>query len=323
MDLIYCDKNKIDIGVMKDFSFDLAFGSGENDFELETSSENDVCEEDYFVYIEGTEYGGIIDKMEVLTGSKTLRYKGRTWHGILNSKIIVPDEPNQRKDYYVVSGEANTVLATLITRLSLGSLFRASSASSGITISNYQFSRYVPGYDGIVAMLTSVNAKLHIEFSGGYVNISAVPVVDYSNEELDDDHVNFNILKTFNPVNHLICLGKGELSSRTLLHLYCDASGNISTSQTFTGIDEVVDVYNYPNVESSAELDREGRKKLKELNASDKIDVNLDDAYEFDIGDTIHAEVVRPSLSVVRRVTKKIVKINKDQITINYNVGEV
>ena len=322
MDLIYCDKNKVDIGVMKDFSFDLAFGSGENDFELETSSENDVCEEDYFVYIEGTEYGGIIDKIEVITESKTLKYKGRTWHGILNSKVIRPDEASHQA-YYTVSGEANAVLRSLISHLELGSLFEGSAAASGITISNYQFPRYVYGYDGIVAMLATVNAKLHIEFKSGHVEISAMAMVDYSNDELDDDHIAFDIEKTFNPVNHLICLGQGDLAARTIKDLYCDANGNISTTQTFTGIDEVAEVYDYPNVESETELINAGTKKLKELNSSDKIDVDLDDTYEFDIGDMIYAEVVRPSLSVVRRVTKKIVKINKDQITINYNVGEV
>ena len=49
MDLIYADKNKIDVGVMKDFSLDLAYGSGENDFELSVSAENNVCTEDYLL----------------------------------------------------------------------------------------------------------------------------------------------------------------------------------------------------------------------------------------------------------------------------------
>lgn len=34
MDLIYATDEKIDIGIMQDFTFDLAFGSDENDFEL-------------------------------------------------------------------------------------------------------------------------------------------------------------------------------------------------------------------------------------------------------------------------------------------------
>ena len=40
MDLIYATDEKIDIGVMRDYTFDLAFGSDENDFELTTNINN-------------------------------------------------------------------------------------------------------------------------------------------------------------------------------------------------------------------------------------------------------------------------------------------
>ena len=44
MDLIYMDDKKRDIGVMKNFTLDLAFGEDENNFELSTVMENNVCE---------------------------------------------------------------------------------------------------------------------------------------------------------------------------------------------------------------------------------------------------------------------------------------
>ena len=320
MDLIYTNKNKIDIGVLKDYAFDLAFGSDENDFQLSVDAGNNVCEEDYLVYIEGTEYGGIIDAIEVKTDKKEIKYKGRTWHGILNSKII---QPSSGYDYYTVSGDLNTIIGTVLSRLTLTGLFSAKSTSSGITVSNYSFKRYVGGYDGLVALLASAGAKLHMEYlSTGVVELSAVAIHNYSDDELDSDHINFQIKKMYNPVNHLICLGRGELRNRTVIHLYCDASGNISTTQTFTGMEEYADVYDYPNVESSTELRKEGEKKLRELNSSDKIDVNLDDTYEFDIGDILSAVDETTGISVTMTVTKKIVKINKDIITVNYKVGE-
>ena len=34
MDLIYADENRIDLGVLQDYKFDLAYGESENDFEL-------------------------------------------------------------------------------------------------------------------------------------------------------------------------------------------------------------------------------------------------------------------------------------------------
>jgi len=319
MDLIYTDKNKIDVGVMKDYSFDLAFGEDENNFQLSITSDNNVCEEDGLVYIEGTEYGGIIDAVEVYTAEKTINYKGRTWHGILNTKIIQPDSGAA---YYTVSGDANTILGTLITRLGLNGLFAASSASSGLTISSYSFKRYTGGYDGIIDMLQTVGAKLHIEWLNGVVQLSAVAAVDYGEDDLSSDHIALHIQKTYNPVNHLICLGQGELAQRTVVHLYCDANGNISTTQTFTGMEEVANVFDFPNAESAEELQKEGKKKLKELNNSDEIEVSLDDAYEFDVGDKITADDAITGITVSSRVLKKIVTIDRNQFLINYKVGE-
>ncbi len=81
MDLIYMDDKKRDIGVMKNFTLDLAFGEDENNFELSTVMENNVCESGFYIYAEGTDYGGIIDQIKVNTSSNSLKYIGRTWHG--------------------------------------------------------------------------------------------------------------------------------------------------------------------------------------------------------------------------------------------------
>lgn len=319
MDLIYMNKTKTDVGILQDYSFDLAFGKDENDFELTVSDNYNVCSEDYFLYIEDTEYGGIVDTIYVDSSQHEIKYKGRTWHGVLNSKVIQPDAG---QNYYKVSGDVNTVISGLISRLTLSSLFRVTAGASGFVVSNYQFKRYVLGYDGICDMLSSVGAKLKVAFNDGYVELEAVAIHDYNDDELDSDHISLKIEKTYNPVNHLICLGQGELSARTVIHLYCDANGNISTTQSITGLDEVVAVYDYPNVESADDLNTEGRKKLKELNGSDKIDVDLDDEYEFDIGDIIHAEDIITGILVARRVIKKIITIKSGIVNVNYKVGE-
>lgn len=208
MDLIFATDEKIDIGVMQDFTFDLAFGSDENDFELTTDIGNHVCRAGYFIYIENTEYGGIINRIKVQTDSNTLIYKGRTWHGILASRILEPDAGD---DYLVCSGEANEVMGMLIERMNLSELFRANVSDSGLTISNYKMNRYVDGYEGIRKMLSSVNAKLKIYFREGFVTLSAETLVDYSqDEEFDSSQVNFSVEKDYKPVNHMICLGQGN-----------------------------------------------------------------------------------------------------------------
>ena len=119
MDLIYADIVNgivIDRGVLTNYSYDLSYGVNDNDFQLMLSIKGTRLKEDQLVYIPGTEYGGIIDSIKVDTATQMLTYSGRTWHGILESKILYP-EPG--KDYMYVCGEANSVLATLLERMNI------------------------------------------------------------------------------------------------------------------------------------------------------------------------------------------------------------
>lgn len=320
MDLIYTDENREDLGILFDYSFDLAFGSSENDFELKTSTSNHILKQGYYIYIEGTEYGGVVDNIKVKTESKELIYGGRTYHGILESKII---EPDANADYLKVSGEANKLLGQLIQRLALTDLFKASTDISDFTISNYQFNRYVAGYTGIKQMLNSVGAKLHITFEDGYVVLSALPIVDYSkDDEFDTDQIKFDIEKYYRPINHLICLGKGELADRQIIHLYADAEGNISKTQTQFGLNERTEVYDYSSVESIEELESSGIEKFKELQNDGKVQMQLNAAQEYDIDDIVGAREFITGITMSKPIVKKIVTINKGIIKIENKVGE-
>ena len=199
MDLIYTDKNRVDIGVLSAYAFDLSFGASENDFEITLNANNDVLVDGAFIYIEGTEYGGIVDKKKASTNGETIINGGRTWHGVLNSKVI---EPDTGKNYYSISGDANSAIAVLIERLGLADLFVAAENESGINISDYQFKRYCKGYDGIRDMLSSVNAKLKIEWVDRAVVLSAVPKVDYTKYPIDGDIATLTVESHRNKVNH-------------------------------------------------------------------------------------------------------------------------
>ena len=180
---------------------------------------------------------------------------GRTWHGILNSKIL---EPDANMDYLTVTGDANTVLNTLVNRMGLSSLFKVPNNPSVINI-NYKMNRYIEGYTGICKMLKAHNAKLSIAFNNGYIELSAVRLVDYSqDEQFDTDQFDFTIQKNSNHINHVICLGKGELADREVIHVYADAQGNISTTQSLTGLKEITAIYDNSNAESSEELKQGG-----------------------------------------------------------------
>ncbi len=319
MDLIYADDKKIDIGVMKDFTFDLAFGSDENDFELKTTTSNHVCRSGYFLYIENTEYGGIIDRIKVQTDSDTLIYKGRTWHGILASKIFEPDAGN---DHLVCSGEANELIGALILRVGLSDIFKASHDDSGLKVKNYTMNRYINGYEGIRKMLSSANGKLKIDFQNGGVVLSAVPLIDYSkDEEFDSSQINFNVEKNYRPVNHMICLGQGELKERTVIHLYADAQGDISYVQSIFGLDEITETYENVNSESAEELEKGGRSALRESWGSDKLEIDIDSIRSYDIGDIVGARENITGIFIARPITKKIVTIKNDAVTVSHKVG--
>jgi hypothetical protein len=323
MDLIYTNRSREDVGVLHNYEFDLAFGSDENNFECIVGRNDHHCVFGSYLYIEGTEYGGIIDSVESKGGTQEVVYCGRTWHGILNSKVL---EPDSGEDYLICNGEANAVIASLLDRMGLSGLFEASPEDSGLAISNYKMNRYISGYDGILKMLKAVDGKLRFCVQNGHVLLSVVPIVDYTQDELDSDIISLDVKQTANTVNHLICLGKGDLADRLVVHLYADEDGNISQTQTFSGIDEYVAVFDYPNAEDEEDLVANGIERLKELMQQDdlSVDVNeVDDPY--DIGDLVGAVDYITGVQIIVPVNKKIVTIRNGIVTINIqtDIGNV
>ena len=320
MDLIYTDARMKDLGSLQDFKMDLAFGIDENNFELSVSSGNHVCESGSVVYIEGTEYGGIVEGIRVETSMKKIVYMGSTWHGLLESKII---EPDAGKDYLVLSGDANFVLAALINRMGLSELFAAKNEPSGIEIKNYSMNRYIEGYSGIKKMLATANGKLKVTYQEGKVLLYAEKLMDYSqDDEFDSDQIEFVLEKKFRPINHLICLGKGELKDRTVIHLYTDANGNISHTQSLFGMKERTSTFDNANAESAEELEKGGIERLQEEWNEGKLQLDLDSTKSFDIGDIVGAKDLVTGTTMQKPIAKKIVTIDKNTIKITHKVGE-
>lgn len=265
MDLIYADENRIDQGVMDAYELDMAYGSDENNFTCTIDRGSHCCTEGFFLYVEGEEYGGIVDKVKVNTEKDEITYSGRTWHGILEKKIICPEDG---QDYAVFDGEANKVLQTIIDRIDLGDLFEASTEDTGIQIQAFQMDRYIDAYTGICKMLKDADAKLNIIWKNKKAVLSAQLRQDYSqDEEFNTAQVDFTIEKNYRPVNHIICLGQGDLKNRAVIHLFCDENGGIqpyatkdiplqdsdyilgTSRKVMDGEDEVVEILDYPNAE--------------------------------------------------------------------------
>ena len=319
MDLIYAKPDKSEVGVLVDCTLDLAYGLDENEFELTVDVSNDSCGEGYLVYMDKTEYGGVVDSRRLDTEAEKVKYKGRTWHGILERKIIMPDAG---KDYLDVSGDANDVLWLLVQKFGLTGVFERVSKSSGIAIT-HRFDRYVEGYTAIREMLSDNSAKLKLAINRptGKVRIWAERAVDWSsNEPIDSDQCDFVADQKWRPVNHLVCLGEGNLKDRVVVHLFADKSGNVSQKQTLFGIDEVVEVYDYNNADRE-KLIEDGTKRLKEYQEASEIEVSLDTERTYDIGDVVTATDPKTNSTATTVVSKKIVKIEGDTVSVDYEVG--
>lgn len=321
--LIYTDANRIDQGVLSNATLDLEYGGDESDqantFEVSIDRNSKIRLEDKaLVYIEGTEYGGKITGIGTNTGEDVITYKGMTWHGLLNAHVLGPDSG---QDYLVLNGEAHTVIRSLIERMNLQDIFTAPMTSSGINI-NYQV-RYEYGYFTILAMLTASSAKLKMTYDNGMVVLSAEAIEDYSEtNELDTTQIELEIDKDYLPVNHLVCLGEGELKNRIVLHFYADANGNVSTTQSLFGADENTLIYDYTNADSN-ELSEKGQEKLKELQNCDTVKVDIPEGRVLDIGDLVGAIDPITGIYVATEVTYKTVTISSNGlVSIAYKVGD-
>ena len=267
MDLIYADETRKDQDVLPSYKMDMAYGKDENNFTVCVDRSDHCCQGGYLIYAEDTEYGGIVDDIESDTEKSEVTYSGRTWHGVLAGHVICPDPGD---DYYTISGEANTVLQMIIDRIGLTDMFIASTENTGVIIRGWQFERYCDAYSGIRKMLKAYGLKLNIQWAVNMVQLSAVPVRDYSqDEEFDTSQVTFTVSKNYCPVNHLICLGQGNLRDRAVIHIFTDKNGGIqpylvdptkepvedsdyildTSSQLLFGQDEVAEKYELSNAE--------------------------------------------------------------------------
>ena len=306
--LIVTDAKHKPLRAVDDYTLDLAYGSDENSFKLTCLPQP---ESSALIMIDGTEYGGLVTVRNT-DGS----VEGPTWHGLLSRRILQPDTG---RDYLTVSGAAGDVLNMLFKRIGLDALFTAS-ARHAVTIGSYSFDRYTDAYTGIRKMLAANNAKLRLIWADGRVNAYALPVEHYG-DSIDSDLLEFKASLDSQPVNHLIGLGTGELKDRAVVHWYADVNGNVSQTQSLTGLAERQAVYDYSNAKPD-ELNTETRKKLIELQSQGGVEVTItDNTLSMDVGDTVTGRDNRLGITLTVPVAKKIVKSSGGILSVDYECG--
>lgn len=323
--LILADQNLKDIAPVMDAEIDIAIGE-ENDYEIKIQRDEWRSEYTFrnVFYVKDTEYGGIIGEVDTSTAEDTISLLGRTWRGMLDKKII---RPPAGQDYKKVSGELNAVLSDLITE-HFDDYFVVSQDDTGVGLTNYQFDRYCTLLSGINKMLKSVRYRLKIRYvqqergQPGYVELSAVPIVDYSEQiELSQDsQLNFTFKNCRNGVNHLICLGKGELQDRQVIDLYVQEDGSIGSEPYYTGIQEIAETYEDTSSETD-ELEEKGREKLLELMNSTSFSMDVETLnMDVAIGDIIGGRDYLTGLYAKKPIVRKIYRVEGGKTSLEYGI---
>lgn len=317
-DICYTDASRVDVGVLRGASLNTVWGDSGNDFELTVDiASPERIEDGALVYVEGTEYGGVVDEREASSSDGTIRYRGRSWHGMLRDRVLCPDAG---ADYLTVSGEANAVLLSLVSRMGLSDVMTVSSAASGIEV-KHQFERFCDAYSGIRAMLSASGARLAVAYDSvaSRAVLSAVPVVDWSDGPTSDQ-AGVDVTRVSRPYNHLVCLGSGELRDRVVQHWYADEAGKVSGRQSLFGVDERATTYDYSNA-GADELSVKGPKKLSEYQQADSMDATLDVDGAYAVGDVVPGTDVGTGTEVSVVVGTVDATVDELGVTVTYRAG--
>lgn len=314
MDIILANKTLAEQGVIyTDYSLDFDT-TNTMDYKLTaTRAIYDKISTATYLYIPGTEYGGIIDSIAHNTSDDSVVVSGRSFRGLLNSKIITPDSG---QDYKIVNGNLAEILDGILADTNLDYLYMIDPNLTWITLNSYQIARYC----SVLYLLNTLEGKtglnLYLAWSAKYhkVIITYRQPTDWTSKSL---YVQADITttKTSHKVNHLICLGSGELKDRMRVDLYADTQGRISTSQSIIGADEYTQVYDYPNTKDVDDLKTSGTAKLKELIADTPLEVEVKDG-AYAVGDIVGG--YDDLMQIKTRATISNVVVNVENGVISY-----
>lgn len=310
-----------EIGSMRFTEYDFEVGDFENTFLITClTPEWETIEDGSRMFVPNSEYGGLYKRTESDTKINNIAAGGYTWRGMLQKKIL---EPPAGESYATDSGELNAIIGARVSAAFPG-LFVGASESTGVTVS-YQYNRYVTLYQGLKDMLKSVGYKLKLAYDQDLraVKTEAVPIVDYSAriEYSSDMNANYFMTRDLTGVNHLICLGSGELSERVVVHLYVDTNGNISQTQSQFGVDEIAAVYDYAGA-SRDDLIQAGTQQLQQKIKGNTFRIDLESARDVDIGDIVGGRDYVTGLSMTAPITTKIVQWREGFETTQYKLSD-
>lgn len=322
MEFIICSSDMMEQGRIPD-TVSVDFDVGDTN-DVEITCQKGLLDFGMYLICPGTEYGALIEETDSWTNEAEEKWRGNAFRRFLQEFII---EPPAGQDYRTVSGDAHDVMRQVLNGAFNG-LFTVPEVASGIDVETYQFDRYTDALSGFTKMLKRKSARINIEIKQGGSNepfsvvLSAIPIRNLSSEieYSQDSKIAVNLKESRRGINHLICLGKGELKDRQVVHLYAQLDGSISqTRKYYTGLKERTAVYELSYAEDLNELIEGGTERLKELMGTKTMGMTVQDV-DLQIGDIVAGRDYDTGMYLQKPVVQKIVKVESGDITVEYKV---
>ena len=318
MDLILARKSGAEVAVMP-WKADFECG-GSNTFEIEIPKRIWQQKEGFYdlVYVPGTEFGGMIGEILSEREPNSIFLRGDTWRGMISKKIVIPDASTH---YYKTSGNSRECIRRLLLAFFKDPIIAAAN-ENGVNTEPYQLPRYCDLLTGINGMLGTVAYKARIWYQqtavSGYIAVGAAPVRSFRAME-EEVEIRSDVKR--NGINHLICLGSGELANRLVRHIYTDQYGNIVSKKTMTGRYENAAVYNNTGAETAEELIKGGTEYLQALKSEETIEMTSNSFIEeHEIGDIVMATDPISGQTTAKKIERKILTITGGIPRIEYKM---
>ena len=260
MELTYTNHNRVEQGVIQDFTLDLAYGKDENNFEIVTSE--NVLQQGFYWYIPDTEYGGIVDEIEATTNQGSVIYRGRSLQGILDTynmlEIKAFDGLVIDNDNLIINALPSQILSGIISQLQLP--FNVSVGSEEVV------SMTVERNQGVYTFLRNTFEPNNYKIKFDTFTITITGTIDYASDDyFDTTQYAVKVKNSSKIPNHLIGVFKRDGENTIVKHLYFNEEGEVQPyyqldsmhgleplhdyeyervpdNKVITGIDEVVEV---------------------------------------------------------------------------------
>lgn len=330
MDLIHADSLRDEIGEIRNFrKYDAQIHSNckleDNTFQLQMAVgawKRDPIMKDDYVYINGSEWGGIVSSVKKDTITDNAIIKGCLWRAMLAKAIIRPDDGQAYKVYNHI--EANAFIAAVIGG-KFASDFTVSTQDTGIFVdASFRYTTYLSG-------ITSTLQKYGLSLSCEYDNIlekvvlSSRHIVDHSQEYDISPDLGIGMVTSVGRIddyNHMIALGMGELENRTVLDLWL-LDGKVYTEMPAGLIDADVRtvLFDYPNAESVEELQKFAVESLLQYSAQSSSAIDTERAsIDLQLDDLITAIDRDLGIAATKTVSQRILTIDSSGVKIQTEV---